>query len=111
MVNIKGFISRVGIKNHKELAERLGIKKGTVDSWSSGERFPTHEMEEKLFRIGMTLEELFGKEIADVVRAQLLTEQAKDADAAFERKANFFLNKIFSKIDKTEIDASKGDDV
>ena len=38
-------------------------------------------------------------------------ETAKDADAAFERKANFFLNKIFSKIDKTEIDASKGDDV
>lgn len=111
MVNIQGFISRVGIKNHKELAGRLGIKKCTVDSWSSGERYPTHEMEEKLFHIGMTLEELFGREIADIVRAQLLAEQAKDADAAFERKANFFLNKIFSKIDKTEIDASKGDDI
>lgn len=29
---------RLGFKNHKVLAEALGVKKGTVDSWSSGRR-------------------------------------------------------------------------
>lgn len=113
MVNVQDFINRIGISSHKELADRLGIKKRAVDSWSSGDRYPTYEMIGQLFKMGMTLEELFGREIANVVKAQLkaewLEEQAKNADAAFERKAEFFLKKIISKIDKTDIDTSEGD--
>ncbi len=109
-MDIQGFISRVGIKNHRELAEKVGVKKSAVDSWSSGERYPTHETEEKLLRLGMTLEELFGKEIAGIVRARILAEHAKDAISVFERKANFVLDKILNKIDKTEIDAVEGDE-
>lgn len=105
MVNVQDFINRTGIGSHKELADRLGIKKRAVDSWSSGDRYPTYEMIGQLFRMGMTLEELFGKEIANIVKAQLLEEQTKNAVAVFERKADYFLNKIFQKIDKAEIDA------
>lgn len=109
-MDIQGFITRSGLKSHKELADKLGIKKAAVDSWSSGDRCPTLEMAGHLLRLGMTLEELFGGEIADIVKAQLLQEQTKNADAAFERKAEFFLKKILAKIDKTDIDAVEGDD-
>lgn len=61
MVDIHGFIVRAGIADHTELAARLGTKKSTVDSWSSGARTPTYEMCLKLLELGMTVEELFGK--------------------------------------------------
>ena len=61
MVNIQGFIDRVGIADHFELAAKLGVKKSTVDSWSSGARTPTYDVCVKLLDLGMTVEELFGR--------------------------------------------------
>lgn len=60
-MDIQGFIDRVGIADHEALAERLGTKKSTVDSWSSGVRYPKFEMIQKLLELGMTVEEVFGK--------------------------------------------------
>lgn len=60
-MDIQGFIDRVGIADHEALAERLGTKKPTVDSWSSGARTPTYDMCVRLLDLGMTVEELFGK--------------------------------------------------
>ena len=62
MVKVQEFINRVGISSHEELAEKLGVEKGTVSSWSSGVRNPTYKVCIKLLDMGMTVEELFGKD-------------------------------------------------
>lgn len=61
MVKVQEFINRVGIADHFELAAKIGVKKSTVDSWSSGSRTPTYDVCVKLLELGMTVEELFGK--------------------------------------------------
>ena len=91
MVNVQEFIRRVGISDHEELAQKLGIKKGTVDSWSSGSRSPTYEVCVRLLELGMTVEELFGKPYPS---------SARTADEDFERKATFFVKKLLSNIDR-----------
>lgn len=91
MVNVQEFIKRAGIANHWELAKLLGIKRGTVDSWSSGERTPTYEMCERLLKLGMSVEELFGHPYPSTADA---------AENDFNRKASFFVKKLFEHIDK-----------
>lgn len=90
-MNIQDFIKRVGIANHGELAKKVGVSKKTVDSWSSGDRTPTFEVCQKLLDLGMTVEELFGKQYR-------VTANAADED--FTRKATYFVNKLFEHIDK-----------
>lgn len=60
-VHIKEFINRVGIKRQEELAAMLGVSDQTVSNWAKGKTYPTHQMEEQLLEMGMTVEELFGK--------------------------------------------------
>jgi transcriptional regulator with XRE-family HTH domain len=83
MVRIYDFIKRVGIGSRDELAKRLGVSRKTVDSWATGARNPTHEMDIQLYELGITTEELFGypypstaaprSELKDVAR-ELLEE-------------------------------------
>ena len=61
MMDINGFIKRMGIDGHEGLAKKLGTTKKAVDSWSAGVRTPTYDMCVKLFELGMTVKELFGK--------------------------------------------------
>lgn len=89
MVDIHGFIVRAGIADHTELAARLGTKKSTVDSWSSGARTPTYEMCLKLLELGMTVEELFGK--------PYLSSVGK-AHEALDSKVEDALKRMFAKI-------------
>jgi transcriptional regulator with XRE-family HTH domain len=89
MMNIQGFIDRVGIADHAELAARLGTKKSTVDSWSSGARTPTYDMCMKLLELGMTVEELFGKPYLSSVSKAHETLDIKVEDA---------LKRMFAKI-------------
>lgn len=91
MVNVKEFIKRVGIPNHGELAKMLGIKRGTVDSWSAGDRNPTYEMGEKLLKLGMSVEELYGYPYPSTAGA---------AESDFNRKASFVMRKLIENIDK-----------
>ena len=87
MIDINGFIKRRGIDGHGGLAKMLGTTKKRVDSWSSGERSPTHEREEKLLRLGMTGQELFGDAYLESLRLNASTtakvvdipEESKDA--------------------------------
>ena len=87
MIDINGFIKRRGIDGHEGLARMIGASKKAVDSWSSGERSPTHEMEEKLLRLGMTGQELFGDAYLESLRLNASTtakvvdipEESKDA--------------------------------
>lgn len=61
---IKEFLARegerLGIRKQEELAARLGVSGQTVSNWVKGKKFPTHETEDRLLRMGMTVEELFG---------------------------------------------------
>lgn len=91
MVRVKEFIKRVGIADHDALAEKVGVSKKTVDSWSSGGRTPTYDVCVKLLELGMTVEELFGKPYPSSARV---------ADEDFERKATFFVKKLLSNIDR-----------
>ena len=84
MLKIQDFIERMGFKGHEDLAKKLGVKKGTVSSWSSGDRTPTYDMCQKLLELGMTVEELFGKpylssvkDVHDVLAATVAAELKK----------------------------------
>lgn len=103
-LKIKEFIDREGaaldIRTQEELARVLGVSDQTVSNWVKGKSFPTHQMEDRLFRMGMTVEELFGADIWDIVREKA---KAELSDEMFNRKADFFLNRLLAKIDKTEI--------
>ena len=68
MLDIQGFIDRIGLKNQDELAKKLGVKRSTVSSWSAGVRKPTFDMIEKLYKLGATTEELFGQAYLSSVR-------------------------------------------
>lgn len=50
----------------------------------------------------MTVEELFGSEIWEIVKMHASKESESGADQAFERKAAFFMKKLFDKIDKID---------
>ena len=91
MVKVQEFIKRVGMADHDELAQKLGIKKGTVDAWSSGSRCPTYEVCVKLLDMGMTVEELFGKAYQSSVQK---THEEFDAAVAAS------LQRVFAKIGK-----------
>lgn len=91
MVNVQGFIDRVGIADHFELAAKLGVKKSTVDSWSSGARTPTYDVCVKLLDLGMTVEELFGKPYQSSV---------SKTHEAFDHEVEDALRRMFAKIGK-----------
>jgi len=87
MMDVNGFIRRRGIDGHEGLAEMLGTTKKAVDSWSSGDRKPTFDMVEKLLRLGMTAEEIFGDAYLESLRMNAsasakvvdIPEESKDA--------------------------------
>ena len=91
MVNVQEFIRRVGIADHEELAQRLGIKKGTVDSWSSGSRNPTYDVCVRLLDLGMTVEELFGRPYQPA---------ESSLDSEFKRKADYLAKALLANIEK-----------
>lgn len=103
MIKIKEFIERVGIEDQKVLAKTLGVTEATISNWAKGKQFPTHQMEERLMLMGMTFEELFGKELWKIVMKQALDESGW-IEAAFDRKAEFLLKKYIHKIENTDID-------
>lgn len=90
-LRIKEFIERVGIKSQEDLADQLGVTPQTVSKWANGKQFPPHETEEKMLKMGMTVEELFGFPYPSSANA---------AREDFDRKAGFFMQKLFEKIDK-----------
>lgn len=91
MVKIKEFIRRAGIRDQEDLADRLGVKRSAVASWSSGERNPTYDTCVRLLDLGMTVEELFGKAYPSTVGA---------LDEEFRRKADYLAKALLANIDK-----------
>lgn len=68
MVDIQSFCGFLGIKK-AELARRLGLpyKSNTLSMYDKGKLTPTYEMCVKLLEMGMSIDELFGAEIASNV--------------------------------------------
>lgn len=66
MLDCNSFLRR---KNwaQKDLAERLNVATSTVGMWCTGKSTPAYAVIVELLKLGMTIEELFGKEIADMV--------------------------------------------
>ena len=93
-LKVKEFLARegerLGIRTQEELAEALGVTDQTVSNWSNAVTFPPHKTEYRLLLMGMTIEELFGPEIWE------------RSEEAFDRKTDFFMQKLFDKIDKLE---------
>ena len=67
MIRIKDFCKRKGI-SQDELAKELGVSNNTVSLWANGKRDPARHYEEKLLKMGMTVEELFGYPYPSSVR-------------------------------------------
>ena len=102
-LNVKDFLARegdsLGIRTQEELAAALGVSDQTVSNWVKGKTFPTHQTEYRLLEMGMTVGELFGQEIGDAVKRRVAAELSEDD---FDRKSDFFIKKLFDKIDKLE---------
>jgi len=65
MFDCAGFLKRNGWIQ-ADLANKLGCSKSTVAMWSNGANSPPYSVIVKLIELGATLEELFGKEHADM---------------------------------------------
>ena len=63
--DILSFQKRTGL-NQRELSEKLGCSSGLVGNWAIGRAVPSYDKIGDLLALGMTIQELFGPEIADV---------------------------------------------
>lgn len=88
MADISSFTTALGISK-AELCRRLGLdsKSNTLSLYDKGKSNPPYEMCKKLLELGMTVEELFGPEIA--AKVVISRNPLRDAQAAYNAKINF----------------------
>ena len=65
-MDINAFRNRLRLKQD-ELAEKLGLDKGSVGNLCSGTRRPSYGVVEKMLLEGARLDEVFSKEVQDAV--------------------------------------------
>lgn len=92
MIRVQEFMDRVGIRNQTELAQRLRLTQSAVSAWGAGVRFPSYETCVDLLKMGMTVSELFGDDVAALVS---FGDQASP-DAVFDEKVKRALIRILS---------------
>ena len=78
-VKLQEFMDRKGL-TQQQLADKIGVNRGAIGKWNTHVSDVTRENCAKLLLAGMTLEEMFGKEVADCVKKAVL-EEAKNAQA------------------------------
>ena len=66
MFDCNSFINRKGWKQ-RELAQRLNIGTSTVGMWCTGQSTPSYGVILKLIELGMTMEELFGSNVSEML--------------------------------------------
>lgn len=75
-MDIDGFLRRTG-KKQRELASELGISPAMVNALKKGRTDTSATICRKLLLSGMTVEELFGSEVWELVKARALGESGK----------------------------------
>lgn len=73
--DILSFQKRTGL-NQRELSEKLGCSSGLVGNWAIGRAVPSYDKIGDLLALGMSIEELFGSDVAKNV--QVSSEQKKE---------------------------------
>lgn len=67
-MDIVGFMRRIGVSSKTELSKMLNTKPQNINKWFNKEqKEPTYEMCVRLLSIGMSVEELFGLDVAKKV--------------------------------------------
>ena len=85
MFDCNSFLNRKGWKQ-RELAQRLNIGTSTVGMWCTGKSTPSYDVILQLFKLGVTIKELFGEEVDNLVKShydipsnsKVLDESEKD---------------------------------
>ena len=72
-MEFSAFLRRIGLASQKELAAKLGTSDSNVSKWVAGRGYPSFELVAKLLLLGMSIEELFGKEVADKVKVFIVS--------------------------------------
>ena len=67
MFDCNYFLHRKGW-TQKDLAKRLDIGTSTVGMWCTGKSTPSYSVIVELFRLGMTLQEMFDEEICSIIK-------------------------------------------
>lgn len=73
MIELEKFLKRTGMRQCR-LAEILGMSRAMVTQLKKGRTEPTHSVCRGLLLAGMSVEELFGKDVQDAVSAGILSE-------------------------------------
>ena len=72
-MNLEKFLKRTRTRQ-KDLAAELGISEGQLSAMKKGRSDTSQEVCRRLLLAGMTVEELFGPEVWEVVKRQALLE-------------------------------------
>ncbi len=83
-VDIEGFLDRLHIKG-VELQKRLGLSSGAISQYKNGNK-PSYSMICKLIMEGITIDELFGKELADKLREN---EKSRNGTPSTDKNKDF----------------------
>lgn len=93
MIQVQEFMERVGIRNQTELANKLGLTQSAVSAWNAGVRSPTYETCIDLLKMGMTISELFGDEVAAMAKAGNTPHDSGDFDESVKQAMLRILSK------------------
>lgn len=69
-IDVQSFMKRKGFRNQTELANQFGVSQSAISSWNAGVHGPTYETCVELIKAGMTIRELFGEEIDEIVKKE-----------------------------------------
>lgn len=70
-VKLQEFMDRRGL-TQQQLADKIGVTRGVIGKWNTQKSDVTRENCAKLLLAGMTLEEMFGEEVAQFVTKSIL---------------------------------------
>lgn len=72
-VKLQEFMDRRGL-TQQQLADEIGVTRGVIGKWNTQVSDVTRENCAKLLLAGMTIEEIFGEEVAECVKKSVLEE-------------------------------------
>ena len=86
------FLKRKGLKQ-QEAADMLGVTQATISNWCKG-KTPDYGTVVQLIRLGMGAEELFGKELAKILKSNDIEASGNFDAGVFESKVEKIVLKM-----------------